>query len=226
MYKLLLVFLFPLFLYSQTITNKNPNVYTSLGDKIYNNIANISDLKKLEEYKKLEEKIDGYILKVNKTKEFGFQVESGSRSNLKLDYLKEIRKLSKVNDYFVRSVESSYKVALESQDNNLFMNIVNSGLLNTQKYHKSIMQYYNQHKMSIKPDGFIQIELDKLSAKKDAKKRNKKRYKTKKQLQEEKIARLKANDILKQERLEKKLAEELEDKKKKIQEEQEKELFN
>lgn len=96
------------------------------------------------------------------------------------------------------------------KDNSLFIGTVNSGLLDTRKYQKQIMNYYKMHKDSINPEGIIQEFVDEAYSKK-----HKKRWKlkTKKQIEEEKIKRLRANDKLKQEALENKLLQELKEKK-------------
>ena len=180
-------------------------------------------LKKIEKYEAYSNKIDAYALRVRKAKSLGFGVESGARSNVKLDYLKTLRELEKVNAYFMRTVKNSFSSSIETSDNDLFIGLVNSGLINTAKNKRKIMSYYKLHKDEIAADGIIQEFLDEAYAKK-----NKKKWKpkTKKQLEEEKISRLRINDKLKQMALEKKLAEEVRLKKKTIRENQEKELFN
>ena len=79
------------------------------------------------------------------------------------------------------------------------------------------------HKKDMNPQGIMQIFLDEEEASK-----NKKYFKskTKKQIQEEKIARLRKNDILDKAALEKKLSDALKAEKAEIRKEQERELFN
>ena len=201
----------------------HPKVYESLGNEIYSNAAHIEKLKTLDLYTQYTNTIDTYISDVNKTKILGYQVESGNRKNIKLEYLNQLRKHKKVNDYFIRSAQSAFKSALDSKDNILFVGIVNSGLLDTSKNRKAIMNYYKMHKKDMNPQGIMQIFLDEEEASK-----NKKYFKskTKKQIQEEKIARLRKNDILDKAALEKKLSDALKAEKAEIRKEQERELFN
>ncbi len=218
MLKLLQFFIFSTIIYAQ-----NPTVYSSLGDTIYANVENIQSLKSLKEYALYKEKIDAYSLKVVKTKELGFKIESGLKSDLHLDYLNQLRELSKVNNYFIRSINTNFIQSITTTNNDLFVSMVNSKLLDTQKNKNKIMSYYEQHKDSIKADGIIQKYLDEDKAQK---KRNKKYTKNKKQIQKERIQRIRENDALRQKALEDKLEKELEEKKKVIREAQEKELFN
>lgn len=225
MKKLLLVLILSLSLFATVdIPLKNPKVYSSLGDVIYNNLPKIQALKQLDEYKSLTAKIDKYSLDVQKAKKFGFELEAGyeSESDLKLDYLQYIRKLKKENDFFVRSVYSSLRSAIDSENNTLFISIVNSGLIDTRKNKNKIMNYYNKHKNEIKTDGVIQGFIDEDYIKKH----NKKDWaKIRKQLELKNIKRIRANDKLKQEALEKRLSEEVRLKKEAIRAEQERELF-
>lgn len=218
---LLLTVLFTLILYAQG--DKNPKVYTAIGNELYDNAAKIEKLKNIKVYSIYTDKIDLYINTLKDTKILGYEVESGKRSNVKLDYLYQLRKHKKLNDYFLRSVNNNFHSAMDKQDNELFTAIVNSGLLNLSINKKKILAYYKNNSSVINPNGVVQKLLnEEVSVKK--KKRWKK--KTKKQLQAEKIKRLKENDRLEQEALEKKLSEEVKSKKEKLREEQERELFN
>ena len=221
---LMLSILFIFTLFAQEInTVQNPKVYASLGDAIYNNLSNIEKLKQIEKYKVFTKKIDAYLKKVKQTKVFGYEVESGKRSNVKLDYLKQLREHKKVNDYFIRSAHDAFKSAIETKDNALFIDIVNSGLIDTRANQKDIMAYYKAHSSEINPKGVIQTFLDEEYAWKN---RKQWKPKTKAQLQKEKVARLRKNDKLDAEALEKRLSKELKLKKEKIIQEQERELFN
>lgn len=217
----MLLHLFIMSIFAQETSN--PKVYSSLGNTIYDNVLKIEKLQDIEKYSQFRSKIDRYLREVQDTKLFGFDVEAGSKSDLKLDYLYQLRKHKKVNDYFLRSVKNAFESAIESQDNELFIGIVNSGLINVKQYKKKIMAYYNAHKKSINPKGTIQKFIDE-----DLAWKNRKRWKpkTKQQLQEEKVARLRKNDKLDTQALERKLSEEVRVKKQKIRQTQEKELFN
>lgn len=215
--------LLQLFILSMTLYASNPAVYSSLGDTVYNNLENIKALKNLKAYEQYKEKINKYTLDVEKTKVLGFDVESGAKSNLSLDYLNELRTLSKVNDHFVRIVNINFVKSIKTKDNDLFIGAVNSKILDTEKNKNKIMYYYKQNKDFINADGVIQKYLDEEKA---YKKKTKKYATIKKEAKDKRIQRIRENDQLKQEALENKLEQELEDKKRAIRETQEKELFN
>lgn len=223
---LLLTTLFSFLLIAQENPNTDPKVYESLGNEIYTNVPHIEKLKTLKQYAGYKDKIDTYIVDVQKSKTFGYEVESGARANIKLDYLEKLREYKKVNDYFVRSAHSTLKFAIDTKDNSLFIGIVNSGLIDRKAYKKQIIGYYKAHKEDIDPKGIIQTLLDEEVIYKKKKKKEKSwKEKTKKQLQEEKIARLRKNDELDNQALEKKLSEEVKVKKENIRQTQERELF-
>jgi len=220
----ILSILFTCRVFAQEInTIENPQVYTSLGNEIYTNISAIEKLKQINKYKVFTEKIDTYLKKVKQTKIFGYELASNRHSGVKLDYLKQLREHKKVNDYFIRSAHDTLKSAIDTKDNALFTQMVNSGLIKTREYKKQIMLYYKANASEIDPKGVIQTFLDEEYAWK-----NTKQYKpkTKAELQKEKVARLRKNDKLDAEALEKRLSEELRLKKEKIIQEQERELFN
>ena len=219
-----LLFVFSMVIFTQSIFSlENPKVYSAMGDEIYDNLVNIEKLKSIDEYSDFKLKIDHYSADVNEAKILGLAVESGQKKEQKLQYLSKLRKLSSISDYFLRSVEKNFYLAIKNTKNKLFISLVNTKLLDIEKNKKKILTYYKQHENKIDSSGVIQNLLDEEFAKK-----NKKPYglKNKKRNQEAKIKRMRENDKYKQEQLEKKLSQELKLKKEKIREEQEKALFN
>ena len=203
----------------------NPKPYAALGDVIYDNVENIEKLKEIPKYALFKEKIESYVSKVAALKEMGYALEKGSASANKKVYLNALRTLSKENDFFLRDAKQSFKDAIEKQDSVTFEKIINTGLIDTQKNKEKIIEYYFAHQEDINASGVIQGYLDedaKLRAKREA---QRKRYKTKKQLEEEKIRRIREADKRKKEALEKQLEQEVARKKEQIRAEQKSELF-
>ena len=168
----------------------------------------------LKQFEGFKDKIDIYAAKVKSTKDFGYQVESGAKKKAKLDYLSQLREHKKVNDSFISSVKDAFQSSLGAKDDVLFIGIVNSGLINARANKKKIMSYYKAHSDKIDPAGIIQTFIN------EDKKKKRWRPKTKKELQAEKITRLRKNDKIDNEALEDKLSKELREKKIQIRAEQ------
>jgi len=209
----------------EVVVEKAPNVYSALGDVIYSNVDKIVKLQELDTFKSFSEKINIYAKNVEKSKAIGFDIESGNKNVDEVTYLETLRTLSKENDYFVRSVKSAYKSSIEKQDNQLFLQTVNSGLLNTDKKRDQIVEYYLKHSQDINASGVIQRYLDE-DAKLKIKKKSYDYAKAKKLRDEAKIRRIREEDRKKQAELEKELTEEVQQKKIEIRENQKKELFH
>ena len=209
----------------EVVVKKAPNVYSALGDVIYGNVDKIVKLKELDTFKSFSEKINSYAKKVEKSKAIGFDIESGNKNIDEVSYLETLRSLSKENDYFVRSVRSAYKSSIKEEDNQLFLQTVNSGLLNTDKKRDQIVEYYLKHSQDINASGIIQKYLDE-DAKLKTKKKTYDYAKAKKLRDEAKIRRIREEDKKKQAELEKELTEEVKQKKLEIIENQKKELFH
>ncbi len=219
MYKLILITLMATFLSAH-----NPNPYAALGDVIYDNVSNIESLKQIDSYRLYADDIDKYVSEVDEAKIQGYELEKAATSKTKNEYLNRLRTLSKTNDYFLRSINNKYKESMKKDDYKLFLQIINSGLINTQKKKKEIINYYYKNKENIDSTGVIDTFLEedaKLRLKKD---RQKKHYKTKKQLEAEKIKRIRENDKAAQKKLEEDLQKDLNTKKAEIRKIQRKEL--
>ena len=222
MKKLLLLLFITTHLFAQS-SIKNPVVYSALGDNIYNNAQNINNLQYIKEYKVYEDKIIKYTADVNDAKKMGYAIEKGDKNISKSKYLNKLRTLSKLNDFFIKNVKNNFKTSLRDEDNKLFVNSVDSGLLNIKRYKKSIRTYYYRHEDGIDEYGSV---LSKLINCDDSKKVKKKVYtgKTKQQKLDEKMRRIRKKDKDKQEAMQKSLEDELIKKKANIRKVQKEEL--
>ena len=202
----------------------NPKVYPALGDVIYDNVEAIEKLKDIPAYAQFKRNIDLYVKKVYEIKDIGYAIESGNKTNNKKDYLQKIRTLSKTNDFFHRTVMNSFNSSITSEDNELFTEIINSGLVDTQKYKAEILEYYFVHCAEVNATGVVQQFLDEDETLRKKNEASKKVVVTKKELQEAKIKRIRQKDKEQQELIKKSLEEELLKKKRNIRKEQIKEL--
>jgi len=221
MFKLLLLFLFSTLLFSA-----NPIVYSALGDVLYNNVQSIKNLKSIPSYAPMYANIDAYVKKLAATKKMGFAIENGDEGADKKVYLQALRALSKKNDAFLRSANTSFKQALENEDTPLFAQLVNSGLIDVKKHKNEILQYYYAHEEDINITDVIEncLSQDKKHAMHS--KKSQKYLAWKKRKEQEKIRRIREQDLYDQKKLEKKLDAEVRRKKLEIQKEKQKELFN
>ena len=219
MYKIILSML----LLFVALEAKNPYPFAALGDVIYDNADKVAKLQNIKEFSIYDVKIKQYLRDVKKAKEEGFALETGKVKDKKA-YLNKLRALAKEYDFFRRSVEASFKKAIKDANVKLVEQLINSGLLDTDRYKKEILDFYFDHVGEMSTDGLIQSYLDedaKLRKKREA---QRKRYLSKKQRELERIKRIRQKDQLEQERLEQKLQQELIQKKKEIQEYQKREL--
>ena len=210
-----------LFLLATLIFAQNPNVYSALGDVIYNNVDAIEKLKYIPEFSASKEKIEKYIEDVQNTKQDGFSIESGNKNINKGEYLSKLRELSKRNDFFIRDVKGSFQKAIQTKNNALFSAIVDSGLIDVNLYKQDILNYYSKHSEDLNVSGVMQGVL---SEDKALKKRVKAYKEIQKNIQKDKVKRIRERDMIKQEMIKKSLEDEVMQKKKKIRENQQKEL--
>ena len=145
-----------------------PKVYSSLGDKIYDNAPKIEKLSKIKEYKEFEDKIDNYIKDVKDAMSLGYALEYKlSKNNEK--YLKQLRELAKTNDFFVKSANSMFKKSMKTDNYELFVNIIDTGLIDLDRNKEIILEYYNANKNNIPLRGKLKELVTKKETKRKAK---------------------------------------------------------
>jgi len=213
MYKLLLLTFMLTFLYSN-----NPKPYAALGNVIYDNVQKIDSLQKLKSYDLYKSDIAKYVKEVELAKKEGFEIEASKAKISKKDYLIKLRHLAKINDNYLRGIRDNYKASMNNNNYNLFSEIINCGLIDTNKNKNEIIDYYYKHQEDINASGVIEDFLNDDAKLKALKESQKIKYKTKKMLEEEKIKRIRDKEKTTQENLEvklqNKLQNELQDQKK------------
>ncbi|QOY51679.1 hypothetical protein [Candidatus Sulfurimonas baltica] len=223
MKKLAILAVLATLLFSQIkISQENPTIYSTIGDIVYDNVVLIQKLKDVPEFSLLEDKIDKYVKEVQEAKIKGFAIESGDIKVDKIEYLKTLRYLFKKNNSYAREAEAKLKSSIKDGNNELFVFIINSGLINTEKHKKEILDYYFKHSEEIEESGVIKTLLD--ENKNQDKMQSEKKGLTKKQIEDAKIKRLRKKDKAEQENLEKLLDDNVAQTKQEIRENQRKEL--
>jgi len=215
--------IFFLTLFATLLFSNNPTVYSALGDVIYDNVKGIEKLSEIDEYQVYKEKINKYVAEVDRTKRAGFLIEKGDKKIDEKSYLNNLRKFSKSNDFFTRSAKNNFLESMETENSKLFSALVNSGLIDTTKYKNDIVTYYLFHMDEINPEGTIQEIIDNDEALKN-KKVKKRVYRSKNQMQQAKIKRIRENDKRRQAAIEKRLQERVNKEKTEIIDYQKKEL--
>jgi len=220
MKKLLFLSIFTIQIFAQ-----NPDVYSTLGNEIFSNIKKIEKLKEIPEFKNYENKINKYIQDVKEIKQDGFLVRSQENNTTKEAYLDKLRKLSSINDIFLKYVEDNFKNSIQNENNELFLLMVNSELLDISEYKDEIIDYYLKHSEEIEPPEVIKTFLNEKKEKQKVIQERIEVIKTsKKNIEAARIKRIRQRDKEKEEAVIKLLDEEVTQKKIDIRENQKKEL--
>jgi len=224
MYKIIFLTLLTTFVFAQDTLKAFPKPYAALGDVIYKNVTNIEKLKDINGFELFKDDVKKYVKKVEIAKQEGYALEQKKVGVSKKDYLNKLRELSKTNDFYLRTIKNGYLSSMKKNNYEQFSQIINSNLIDVNSSKKVIIDYYYEHEEDINASGVIEDFLNedaKLKALKDA---QRKKYKSRKTLQEEKIRRIRENDKKAEIDLEEKLQTDLEKKKLEIRENQKKEL--
>lgn len=194
----------------------NPKVFSVLGDVVYNNAPHIEKLTSISNFSNYKQMIELYVKDVKKAKKMGYDLESNSNASDKHWYLKKVRSLAKTNDIFSRKIIKLFQDSMVDKNNKLFEQTINSGLLDTDRYKSKILDYHYANFKDTNATGIVKKYLDKDKKLKEMLDESK----TKEQRQKEKIKRIRQNDIEKQAATQKRLENELLEKKDKIRQEQ------
>lgn len=167
-------FFLGLFLFVTLLVADFPKVYSQLGDEVYKNLPFIDNLKNLKEFARYKNEIEIYIFKAEEAKKHGFMVERGDKNANQAIYLEDLRKLIQTNKYFKDLVISSFIKSIDTNNNSLFIETVNSNLL-PPSYDRKILNYYHKNSDDIEESGYLASLIQKqLEQEKEQEKRTKK----------------------------------------------------
>lgn len=220
-----------LFTLSLSLFAENPKSFAALGDVIYNDVNKFENLKEMGSMQEYRTVIDAYIVSAKETKKMGFMIDAENAKDDKADaadgkeYLTALRKLSTEHDTIVDNSRTRFKEAMGDEDSETINGMIYYGVIEPEDYKDELVRYYEEfsedqnlssldvmyakHLDSLKKD-------DNSSALSSAQRENREN--------EARIKRMRETNRLKQESLERSVKEEKDREKKKVLNEQKKEL--
>lgn len=220
MKKLLLLLTLSLTLFAQ-----NPLSFSALGDVIYDDVEKFESLKSLPAMREYQDEIEHYILAAEKTKKMGFAVDAKDPDIKGKAYLKALRELSLRHDAIIVQSRKRFSEAIDDEDSETINKMIDYGVIDPYDYETELIAYYgelgeDQNLSTLMP----MYEKYLKSLKKD----ENVTYLTDEQREaienEERIKRIRARIKAKEEALQKSVNDEQESEKKKVLNEQKKEL--
>ena len=201
-----------LLLFSTLAFATNPKVYSSLGNEIYDSLDNVMKLKSISEFNRASKDIIKYKKDVLKAKQIGFDIESGKTTVDKRNYLITLRELGKKRELYIKDVNMMLKKSMKSQNSEKFNDLIETGLVDTDRYKKEILNYYSTHKseVTLSPNMKTLLDAERKAQKSRAKR---KMDNSAESLNAKRVKRIRASDKREQELLEKNLQKESDEKK-------------
>lgn len=196
----------------------NPKVYSSLGDSIYNSVDKVVKLKTVESFTQYSQDIDSYKVNVNELKKIGFSLDNSVDILAQEKYLSSLRKLDKEYYFYLRE---SYRVlnnSIENEDTKTFDALLQTDLIDINHNKKNILKFYAEHKAKIT----LTPSMNEILVKERQKKL--KTNNLQRNIEQDRVNRIRQSSKRKEENLEKKLQEENQKKKLEIRNKQKEEL--
>jgi hypothetical protein len=209
---------------SLTLFAQNPRSFAALGDVIYDDVATFEKLKTLPSMQEFSRDIDSYSSEAKKTKEMGFLIDAKDKSVDAKSYLAALRKLSEKHDMIMENSTKRFKEALHDEDGETINAMVEYGVIDTEDYDKELINYYeefNEDQNLSSLNGFYTKYLTSLVKEKKVELTEAQREQL---ANEANIKRMRAKNEAKDAKLAKSVKEEQDREKKKVLDEQKKEL--
>ncbi len=153
------ILIITLFLMLQSIyANTYPPVYSSFGTPLFKAVATFNTFKEIEIQSKHYEKFASEVL--NAGNNLATSTKSGKTQ--KEEYIRSLRKLAKKYSEIIAILNNNLLLAIERDDRELFLRIVNSGLVGIAEKGEPARQainYYEKHKTTMKSSYLEQMKV-------------------------------------------------------------------
>lgn len=140
MLRLLLIITVTIFVWADT-----PKLYSSLGDRIYDDMESISRLGDIKVMSKYDESIARYIGNCKMARKHGLalDIESPDPKAVKR-YLEELRALDRERTFFIQTSNRLLLKAIEQDDLESYSELIKSGLIDIDS--DSVIDYYLRYR--------------------------------------------------------------------------------
>ena len=135
---------------SLSLFAQNPKSFAALGDVLYDDVNKFENLKEMASMQEFRVAIESYIASAGKTKKMGFAIDAQKAEEKKdtpidgKEYLKALRELSTGHDTIIVNSRTRFKEALNDEDGLTVNGMVDYGLIDTDNYKDELVHYYEE----------------------------------------------------------------------------------
>ena len=127
---------------SLTLFAQNPKSFAALGDVIYDDVSVFEQLKTLPSMQSFVKAIEDYTTEAEKAKKMGFRIDAKDKSIDAKSYLAALRKLSVEHDEIMEKSTKHFKEAIQDEDGETINAMINYGIIDSDNYKKQLIHYY------------------------------------------------------------------------------------
>ncbi len=214
-----------------TLFAQNPKSFAALGDVLYNDINKFENLKEMASMQEYKTAIDAYIVSAKETKKMGFAIDIENAKDDKdatvdgKEYLKALRNLSTEHDTIIDNSRTRFEEAMGDEDSETINGMINYGVIEVEDYQDKLIRYYDEFGEDQNLSSLVTMYAEHMaSLNKDNNATQLTNVQREARENEARIKRMRAQDKAKTEALEKSVEEEKVREKKKVLNEQKKEL--
>ncbi len=221
---------FVLLTLSLSLFAQNPKSFAALGDVIYNDVDKFENLKEMASMQEFRTAIDAYIALATETKKMGFTIDAKNAEDTKeapvdgTEYLKALRQLSTEHDAIIVNSRNRFKEAITDEDSETINGMVNISVIDLDDYKDELIHYYEEFGEDQNLSSLDVMYAKHIDSQKDDNSTALSAAQQEARENEARIKRMRATEKAKNDALEKSVKEEKEREKKKVLNEQKKEL--
>ena len=135
---------------SLSLFAQNPKSFAALGDVLYNDVDKFEKLKEMASMQEFRVSMENYISSAAKTKEMGFVIDTQKAEEKKdtvvdaKEYLKALRDLSTEHDAIIVNSRTRFKEALNDEDGVTINGMIDYGVVDPENYKDELIHYYEE----------------------------------------------------------------------------------
>jgi hypothetical protein len=132
-----------------SLMGANPELYSGLGDTIYDAVPKVSELSEIDALGEYRDRIETYIKQCAAAKREGLALDDSAKEKAATQaYLDTLRGLNREYESYIHVAETALEGSVRKNDYATFAALVGTGLIDVEKHDKMVLGFYKKHGMT------------------------------------------------------------------------------
>lgn len=150
-------------LFASCLMGANPELYSGLGDSVYEGMPKVSELSEVKAVGEYRSKMEKFVARCSALKKEGLALDKGVKDKAETQvYLNTLRALNQEYEFYQHVADTALEASVRKNDYPTFAALIGTGLIDIEARSNLILGFYQKHRM-IRPIEEVDAYIDYLN---------------------------------------------------------------